>query len=470
MSTESVGGPHRCVVPVRLAGHVDHVDIGTGEMRRAFGSDGQPGGVVRVRCNNRRESVCPACSKSYKGDARQIVMSGLAGGKGVPAAVGGHPALFVTLTAPSFGAVHSRRSRDGHGPARVCRPRRGSCVHGRPVGCHERHGNDDRRLGEPLCADCYDYPGHVVWNALVPRLWKVTRDRVESALAADAGLSVTALRRAVRVTFVKVAEMQARGVVHLHAVIRLDGRDVDDPAGCPAPPGWADTAMVERCLPAVLGEVAVAAPVPDGDTATLDGHDAAPVRLVRWGTQVDIRPIRLAGEVTARRVSNYIGKYTTKSVHDGGLLDRPIRSAGHLRRLGLPGHARRLVETCWRLGADPVFAAALDEAARRVPGRMPGLSRWAHQFGFGGHWLSKSRWYSTTFRALRDARRSFARIVASGGQPVDAFGRRVGDPRTVTVGRWAYAGQAREIAGRDTSLAGPPRAGQGSSDTWWAEG
>src|SRR5262249_976693 len=32
------------------------------------------------------------------------------------------------------------------------------------------------------------------------------------------------------------------------------------------------------------------------------------------------------------------------------------------------------------------------------------LRRWAHMLGFGGHFLTKSRRYSTTFRVLRQAR------------------------------------------------------------------
>ena len=37
------------------------------------------------------------------------------------------------------------------------------------------------------------------------------------------------------------------------------------------------------------------------------------------------------------------------------------------------------------------------------------LARHAHRLGFGGHFLTKSRRYSTTFGALRDARVHVAR-------------------------------------------------------------
>nr|MDT0665605.1 hypothetical protein [Micromonospora sp. DSM 115978] len=148
--------------------------------------------------------------------------------------------------------------------------------------------------------------------------------------------------------------------------------------------------------------------------------------------------------VGAPRTANYLAKYTTKSTDDGGVLDRPVRSLAHLSRLDLRPHARRLVEACLRLSLHVEWAAALDEAAGRCPGRRAGLARWAHAYGFGSHWVSKSRWYSTTFGALRQARRDFGRNLATGGaEPVDAFGRPDGDPRTVVVAAWAYAGRGR---------------------------
>ncbi|WP_231861623.1 MULTISPECIES: replication initiator [Frankia] len=435
-----------CSSPIRLKGHTDHVDRASGEVRRAFSSAGQPGRVAHVRCNNRRESVCPACSQTYKRDARRLVLAGLTGGDGLPAHVVDHPALFVTLTAPSFGPVHSRRSKGKNGQARACRPRRGTCPHGRPAGCHARHGDGDRQLGTPLCADCFDYAGAVVWNAMLPMLWKVTRDRLESGLAAASGRSVAALRRELRVTFVKAAEMQARGLVHLHVVIRVDGRGATA-EDIVAPPGWATGALVADCLRDVTASVTVDAP---------DPADPAGVVPVRWGAQMDVRALAIDGPDTSGKIANYLAKYLTKSVTGSGLLDRPVRSLVHLAGLVLDPHARRMVETCWSLGAVEGFAAVLDDAAGRKPGRLPGLHRWSHGFGFGGHWITKSRRYSTTFGALRGARRVYARTVAavlSGGLPVDAFGRPDGDPRTVVIGAWTYAGRG---SGGASDSTGPP--------------
>lgn len=291
--------------------------------------------------------------------------------------------------------------------------------------------------------DCFAYRGAVVWNTMLPTLWKATRDRLESAVAAGSGRSVAALRRQVRVTFVKAAEMQARGLVHLHVVVRVDGRSAD-PDEVVAPPVWAGVDLVADCLRAVLADVTVEAPDP--------AHPDQ-VRLVRWGEQHDIRALALDGPDSGGKIASYLAKYLTKSVSGGGALDRPVRSLAHLGLLRVDGHARRLVETCWQLAADERFAEALDTAAGRLPGRLSGLLRWSHAFGFGGHWITKSHRYSTTFGTLRGSRRVFARTMAAanaGVGLVDGFGRPDGDPRTIIVRDWAYAG-------RGAPGNGPPR-------------
>ena len=124
---------------------------------------------ILVPCKDRRAAVCPSCSRLYQADAWQLVAAGIRGGKGVSPDVVEHPQLFVTLTAPSFGPVHSR-SRSGTA-GRPCRPGRSadSCPHGIVAGAATmRHADGDPVLGEPLCADCFDYRGAVLWNAHVP--------------------------------------------------------------------------------------------------------------------------------------------------------------------------------------------------------------------------------------------------------------------------------------------------------------
>jgi len=163
-----------CTHPIRLRGRIDAIDRATGETAPVYDTTVEHGGVLHVACGNRRESVCPACSAVYKRDARQLVHAGLAGGKGIPETITAHPCVFATLTAPSFGPVHARRIRGR--TVLPCRPRRDAkarrCPHGRDISCPTRHVEDDPRLGQPMCGDCYDYTAAVLFNAWAGDLWR----------------------------------------------------------------------------------------------------------------------------------------------------------------------------------------------------------------------------------------------------------------------------------------------------------
>ena len=222
-----------CTHPVRLRGRIDAIDLATGELAPVYDTDTEHGGVLHVACGNRRETVCPACSAVYKRDARQLVRAGLAGGKGIPETITAHPCVFATLTAPSFGPVHARRMRGK--TVLPCRPRRDAktrrCPHGRDISCPTRHVEADPRLGQPMCGDCYDYTAAVLFNAYAGDLWRRFITYLPRHLARLAGVTQKMLFAQVRIRFVKVAEYQARGVVHFHAVIRLDapGEDYQPP-------------------------------------------------------------------------------------------------------------------------------------------------------------------------------------------------------------------------------------------------
>jgi len=98
-----------CTRPVRLAGAIDQVDRATGEARATFDTDQEPDGILLKACGTRRAARCQPCAEVYQADACHLVRAGVAGGKGIPASVAGHPRVFVTFTAPSFGPVHTRR-------------------------------------------------------------------------------------------------------------------------------------------------------------------------------------------------------------------------------------------------------------------------------------------------------------------------------------------------------------------------
>src|SRR4030095_3960699 len=90
--------------------------------------------------------------------------------------------------------------------------------------------------GAPLCPACYQYRAHVLFNAIAPELWRRTTIYLPRAFAHAAGLTHAELRRRVRIRFDKVAEYQTRGVIHYHAIIRLDACPPADQPDQIAPP------------------------------------------------------------------------------------------------------------------------------------------------------------------------------------------------------------------------------------------
>jgi hypothetical protein len=87
--------------------------------------------------------------------------------------------------------------------------------------------------------------------------------------------------------------------------------------------------------------------------------------------------------------------------------------------------------------------------------------------GFGGHWSTKSRRYSTTFTVLRRARAQFAKRRASGGVPLDAWGRPEDDHAVIVVASWVYVGSGYETEGeRWLALSAAARAREQRRVAW----
>jgi hypothetical protein len=418
-------GTGYCRRPVRLRGQVDAVDTATGEVRPVFSTAGEPDETLLKCCGNRRESVCPTCARTYRGDAYQLVVAGLRGGKGVPETVSEHPAAFVTLTAPSFGPVHSRRLGPDGEPRR-CRPRRDgeTCPHGHSLACNRIHDEDDPRVGEPICPQCFDYEHAILWNALAPELWRITSQRIPAELARLKGISLARLRKLARVSFVKVAEYQRRGVLHFHLLARLDAAQPKEQSELvEPPPAGFDAELLEQAIRAAVEHVDVAAPI-------ADVADPSSARVIRWGRQTDVRPV---DSERARETAAYIAKYATKSTEAvGGVMHR--LDASDLHTLRVRPHAKRLILCAWRLGG----MRHLEELR---------LRRWAHALGFRGHCFTKSRRYSTTFTRLRQARHEHQLAKVHGGTPQDPWGRPLADGASVQLCRWAYTGSGHKMAG-----------------------
>jgi hypothetical protein len=350
--TATAGG---CSQPVGLWGRYTEINAVTGEVVGEVDTTTMPDRVIYTACGNRRAEVCPACAEVYRADTFHLVRAGLQGGKGVPATVTEHPALFLTATAPSFGPVHSRRVKGGHGSGgRVlpCRPARRPkfCRHGVDLRCTRVHREDDPRLGEPLCPDCHDHDHQAVWNAYVSsELWRRTMQTARRALDALARAHGTGR---VRPAYAKVAEFQRRGVAHFHAIIRADGQPTKDcPDGADAilpPPAW--------CSPQLLAEVYRRAFAATAYTTPPHPDRPAGWPLV-WGDAnkgLDVRVVRAPGgrEISESAVAGYLAKYATKATETTGHLSARI-TRDTIGVYADDSHTGRLIAACWRLGTAP---------------------------------------------------------------------------------------------------------------------
>src|SRR5690606_1842846 len=384
-----------CSDPIHLTGWTLHKDKTTGETLHHYTTAVEPGGRLRLACGNRRASRCPSCAWTYAGDTYHLIRAGLAGDdrRDVPTTVRNHPRVFATLTAPSFGPVHNR-------------PDHGTCR------CGTQHASDAPELGTALDPATYDYAGAVLFNNHAGQLWQRFTTRLRRELAARASLTRRELADRVRVSYGKVAEFQKRGALHFHAVIRLDG---PDGPGTP-PPAWATVALLADAIHAAAAHSYTSVSVP--------AAGAQPARSFRWGTQLDVRPVKAFGDgsdITEPAVASYVAKYSPKAAENPGPLAPPLGQPPEPDPPPVPDHTRRLVTACRDLD-------------RLYPDRR--LWAWAHMLGFRGHFSSKSRRYSTTLGALRQARAEYR-----AAQEHAALGLEDAEPDTVLVlADWQYAG------------------------------
>jgi hypothetical protein len=422
-----------CACPVRLHGRSVTIDRTTGETLGSFSSADAPMGVLHVRCGNRRADVCPSCSRIYARDTFAMVKAGVAGGKTVPESVAANPLLFVTLTAPSFGAVHTARN-----PAGPCRSRSAAsrCPHGTPTSCRLIHDPDSPLMGAPICPACYDAASAVIWQWWAPELWRRFTITLRRLLARTLGVGESRLGRVASLQYAKVAEFQHRGLVHFHALIRLDGPAADG-IGSPAALDASSLAAVVR---AAVPMVEVLAPAVDDDDRP---------RRLAFGKQVDVRVVRAGqrtddptGPLVPGQVAGYLAKYATKD-------------AGHVT-----GHGQRRahIEALHRVCRDLAERAV---EADGVASPYALMGKWSHMLGFRGHFSTKSRRYSITLGSLRRARARWQALAAQSrrtGEPIDLEELEAQlladdqDETTLVIGDWTYVGSGWQTAG-DHALA-----------------
>jgi hypothetical protein len=232
------------------------------------------------------------------------------------------------------------------------------------------------------------------------------------------------------VSFAKVAEYQRRGAVHFHAIIRLDAATNCGCSACVSPPPAEFTAeLLEAAVRKAAEAVAIACPAVDEDQGV--------TLTARWGEQLDVHHITEAGddgELSAEQVAGYVAKYATKSTEALGVtLDHRVCEV-ELEGLDVPAHVAELVRACWELGARPSLVELR-------------LRKWAHMLGFGGHFSSKSRRYSTTLGALRRARVAYAIRRRGDTLTLDAWGRPEDDQAVIVVASWSYLGLGYQSTG-----------------------
>ncbi|MFC8501728.1 replication initiator [Pedococcus sp. NPDC057267] len=430
-----------CANPIHLTGSSTTLDAATGEVLSTYCSDQEPGGSTLVRCGNRRASECPSCSRIYAADMFHLIRAGVAGGKGVPDTISENPLVFATLTAPSFGHVHG--TRDNH---RRCRPRAKNprCPHGRPATCMAFHDDEDPQLGHPLCWECYDYASHVVWQWWAPELWRRFTIALRRALAQHLAVRETKLNTRASLQYAKVGEYQRRGLIHFHALIRLDGPKVDGAFG-PAPADVDADKLSDLIRDAAASVRFTAPPMFAGDSE----------RVLALGAQVDARHVRTGHRtddpgkpLAPEQVAGYLAKYSTKSASD-----TTDQGNAHLHRIKtVADEFARAVEDEWNHAGRPV-------ELRDWPYGL--LGKWVHDLGFRGHFASKSRRYSVTLGQLRRARRRAQLLLADAqrrGEPVDLASMEAqlladdDAETTLIVGSWSFAGIGWDTPG-DVALA-----------------
>jgi hypothetical protein len=347
-------------------------------------------------CGSRISEYCEACSYLYFGDSLVMVRTGLIGGKGIPEAIGTHPKAFLTLTAPSYGPVHT-----GSG---LCHPvGEGTCIHGVSRRCGIEHAWEDPIVGAPLCSECYDSVGLILFNAHISRLWDYTLIELRREISRIVGAKVRIGQSIVRLEYLRVFELQHRGALHAHVILRLDGgRDLieDPPLG------------IEELLRSVAGAI------PRVKLAIQAGSE---VVRIAWGSQIDLQAI---DQDSVNKVTGYLAKYLSKDigVNPGALREDPV-----------PDHFIRLYEVAGEMVRSSSYSRLISQ-------------RWVDSLGFGGHIMAASRRFSVTRRTLAKIRRDFAVTAReSRGETADAAFD--GDTRYEYGGRgWASEGDAWLVA------------------------
>ncbi|MDA8027025.1 MAG: hypothetical protein M0T78_10895 [Actinomycetota bacterium] len=325
---------------------------------------------------------------------------------------------FLTLTAPSFGSPHHNRvERDGKAVPCHANPKVEKCIHGSSLVCGKIHDQKDDDLGSPLCTQCFDYENAVLWNACSAKLWHVTIIQIRRAIAKKLNLTEAKFRKFVKVEYVKVAEMQARCLVHFHVLLRVDL--------------IADNPEIEKALSdTTLISNAILSGVKDSrfNPKLSDFKSGYKVEFA-WGDQIKVRPVD-SDELP--KLARYLSKYVTKSIADSYGMPRRISNIATVLSSSAPAHVKKMIQTAWKLGDEPAL-------------KVFKLPKWAHEFGFGGQVVTKSHQFPMSFGELRQNRKDWAirNRSASTLLPDKEFFKEV---KSIVHRGWKFIGDAIIVA------------------------
>lgn len=211
--------------------------------------DGTP---IEVRCMSRDPRICQGCADLNRYYNKRLIGSGCNVSEAdsiTSEMLIGYEFYFVTLTAPSFGKVHTVPSRETS-PRRVC-------------SCGQTHDFGDPRKGTPVDWKRYRYFDQVDWNRASSELFKRTTKYLADDLP-DA-------------EWCAAMEWQVRGSIHAHLIVRV--------------PASLDQGQVVRSLRR-MREYKLGSYV--------------------WGREIDVQRLSTEGRENAVRYQSKVVSYTAK--------------------------------------------------------------------------------------------------------------------------------------------------------------
>lgn len=329
------------------------------------------------------------------------------------------PSMLLTVTLPSFGAVHNGK-----------RMRRGQLER---CPCGQQHGENDGLLGTPLNADDYDYREQALALIFFPHLL----DRFWQNYRRTAGW---------KIQYAGVVEMQRRLATHAHYAVRgTVSRALTRQVAAATyhqvwwppfdtmtysvdrPPVWdeAEQSYVDPMTKTLLPTWAEA-------TAQLSNGDMRPAHVVTLGT-IDLKGIE-GGTKHAERAIRYTTKYLTKDLADQMLIRSPEQQA-HADRL----HRELSILPCSPRCANWLLYGVQPERARHdlVPGHCRGRVHQRKSLGYTGRRCLVSRnWSGKTLTDHRLDGRDWFRAVTAG--LLDHEDQAEGEKSAAEKGRYLY--------------------------------